>query len=241
MSFRSPLSGEATQRARRERISPRPSDPHFLHLHSLRDGLARVFAEISEREAPGRAIDIFCGTSPYRSIMPPGDLVTVDIDFHFGRPSVVAGVQQPFGDATFDVAICTQALYLLADRDELVQEMRRILRPGGTAVVTVPVIFRSETSETEHRYSPAEFTAVFSNWVDVDISRAGGLGTGAAYWINAWLGGLSRRLSIPVWAQRAAYRAVNMAAGVADRALDRVVGDRQRPATLIATARRPVD
>jgi len=43
----------------------------------------------------------------------------------------------PFRDATFDLVLCTMSFHLWKDRQKGVDEMRRVLRPGGRATVLV--------------------------------------------------------------------------------------------------------
>lgn len=42
------------------------------------------------------------------------------------------GEDIPFGDASFDTAVCTFTLCSVQDQAQVLKEMRRILRPGGT-------------------------------------------------------------------------------------------------------------
>ncbi len=42
-----------------------------------------------------------------------------------------------FGDASFDVILCTLGLMYVPDPEMVLCEMRRVLRPGGRAVVAV--------------------------------------------------------------------------------------------------------
>ena len=42
----------------------------------------------------------------------------------------------PFGDATFDRVVCAGVLYHVPDVEQALGEMRRVLRPGGRAVVS---------------------------------------------------------------------------------------------------------
>lgn len=44
----------------------------------------------------------------------------------------------PFADATFDRVICSEVLEHIPDDRGAMAEIRRVLRPGGTAAVTVP-------------------------------------------------------------------------------------------------------
>ena len=44
----------------------------------------------------------------------------------------------PFPDASFDVIVCIETLEHVYPTDHLVQEIRRLLKPGGTGIVDVP-------------------------------------------------------------------------------------------------------
>jgi SAM-dependent methyltransferase len=44
----------------------------------------------------------------------------------------------PFGDGTFDVALCQMALMFFPDRRAAISEMRRVVKPRGTIVIMVP-------------------------------------------------------------------------------------------------------
>lgn len=46
----------------------------------------------------------------------------------------------PFRDATFDVVLCSHVLEHVRDDAQAMREMRRVLRPGGWAVVDVPLL-----------------------------------------------------------------------------------------------------
>jgi SAM-dependent methyltransferase len=42
----------------------------------------------------------------------------------------------PFGSATFDPVLCAGVLYHVPDCEQALREMRRVLRPGGCAVIS---------------------------------------------------------------------------------------------------------
>lgn len=48
------------------------------------------------------------------------------------------GERLPYDDATFDIVVCSLALHYLKDWAAPLTEMRRLLRPGGRLVVSVP-------------------------------------------------------------------------------------------------------
>jgi SAM-dependent methyltransferase len=65
-----------------------------------------------------------------------------------GRGSVLRGdaFRLPFRDARFDRAICSEVMEHVHDYAAAARELARVVRPGGTAAVTVP------TATSEHLY-----------------------------------------------------------------------------------------
>jgi len=51
-----------------------------------------------------------------------------------------AGLALPFADESFDVVVCGGTLEHVLDTDAVLSEMRRVLAPGGTLIVSVPRI-----------------------------------------------------------------------------------------------------
>ena len=66
------------------------------------------------------------------------DYVTVDIEE--GRADVAADVQAlPFADGEFDVILCVHVLEHIPDDRRALAELHRVLRPGGWAILQVPI------------------------------------------------------------------------------------------------------
>ena len=66
------------------------------------------------------------------------DYVTADLDP--AAADVACDLEAlPFADAAFDVFLCSHVLEHVDDDRAALAELRRVLRPGGTAVVLVPV------------------------------------------------------------------------------------------------------
>ena len=92
--------------------------------------------------APGRALlDIAPNPSLERRLRAvdgldyvSGDLERDDVDV---RLDLVA---LPFEDARFDVVLCSHVLEHVVDDATAIAELRRVLRPGGTALVLVPLV-----------------------------------------------------------------------------------------------------
>ena len=93
----------------------------------------------------------------------------------------------PFDDGSFDVVVAGEMLEHVRVPEELVAEVRRILRPGGTFTGSVPNAFRfqsrllflagrpPEDDPTHlHMYSPAALAALFVGFTRPELSFVGG-------------------------------------------------------------------
>ncbi len=171
---RDQMSPAELARDRESRRHPRLTQFDYLHLVRLRDDLAEILAGLPLPVTD--ALDIFCGARPYEDLMPPGArVVGYDIDDHYGVADVVGGEFLPFDDASFDLAICIEGFFYVEDQAHGAAEIRRVLRPGGVAVITVPQIWQYEREVFEHRYTEPSLRAVFSGWDDVRVVENGGI------------------------------------------------------------------
>lgn len=102
-------------------------------------------------QPPERVLDVGCGTgallAPLAERYPAARLVGVDpsremLEIARGRlPAAVALVAGraealPVGDARFDLLASTSALHYFGDFDAAAHEMHRVLRPGGSLIIT---------------------------------------------------------------------------------------------------------
>jgi 2-polyprenyl-3-methyl-5-hydroxy-6-metoxy-1,4-benzoquinol methylase len=104
----------------------------------------RVFGAVP----PGDALDAACGTGRHAAALVAAGHRTVGVDqsddmLAVARAKVteadfrVADVTAlPFDDGTFDLAVCALALTHLADPTSAVAELARVVRPGGTVVLS---------------------------------------------------------------------------------------------------------
>src|SRR5256885_55779 len=92
---------------------------------------------------PGHAVDLGCGTGHAAHFL--ADHWTVGLDIDHGalaaqeRPTVVADLRRsPFAGGSFDGAVCLHAVEHVPDPERVVAECARLVRTGGTAVLSTP-------------------------------------------------------------------------------------------------------
>lgn len=103
--------------------------------------------------ASGRMVDVGCGDKPYEALFAPHVTDHLGIDFEETHASsayaqsskadlLYTGARLPFADGVFDTVLCTQVLEHVPEPWHLFTELNRILRPGGTLILTAPFSYR---------------------------------------------------------------------------------------------------
>jgi len=95
---------------------------------------------------PGDARSVLvlgAGDDPYRSCFPNARLyVRLDIEYVSGKSDVIAdAVALPFSEQSFECVLATEVLEYVFQPQRLADEVHRVLRPNGTAILTVPFLF----------------------------------------------------------------------------------------------------
>jgi hypothetical protein len=109
-----PFPPSQLEEIRRTRRYPRRTDPYYLILRILVLHLESVLREI--RHPVNDVLDLYCGTQPYRDLLPPHTrYVSLDIDERYGVPDVVSDEFLPFPDASFDLILFTEAFHYVTD------------------------------------------------------------------------------------------------------------------------------
>jgi len=245
MSNESSVAPAAVGRIRRTRRHPRFTQFDYLHVKRLVDDLAAAIAGLGEIRD---VLDVYCGTRPYDDLFPVGaQIVGFDIEDRFGVADMVSREFLPFPPDSFDVVLCTQAFYYADDAPAAAGELRRVLRPGGTALVSVPVVWEYDVRTFEQRFTESSLRRVFDGWDDVAVVENGGWGVSWAAVTGSLFARIQERLAARVVLRTLArpgfaalYAAIN-AVGLALEALDgRLVrGSYRLPMNLLVSARRP--
>jgi len=241
-----PISPQEISEIRRTRRHPRPWDSEYLHLrHLVRDlegALKALDGSVHD------ILDVFCGTRPYEDLLPPDTRrVGLDVTSRYGVADVVTDEFLPFPDASFDLVICTQSLQYVPDPEAAVAEFRRVVRPGGAVLVTVPHVWEYDRAVLEHRFTEPVLAELFAAWDDIRIVENGGRAvtwttiTGRMLGLAEWSIAQSSRLSraaAPLF--RGAHLLLNGFGMLLDR-IERGIahGSNTLPPNLLLTARRP--
>jgi SAM-dependent methyltransferase len=109
-------------------------------------GLAETVLDLAELGGAETVVDVGCGNGVYlaelRRRRHAGTVVGLDLSEGMARGSrrhaatAVADAQAlPLRDGAADVVLSLHMLYHVPDKQRAVAELRRVLRPGGTAVV----------------------------------------------------------------------------------------------------------
>jgi SAM-dependent methyltransferase len=113
-------------------LTPGLTNPSY---HQQRQ-LVRALTGEGHRLIGGTVLDVGCGAKPYRSLF-AGPYVGMDSGNGHGAPDAVAAAEHlPVGDASVDVVLSTQNLEHVESPVLTLTELRRVLRPGGTLLLS---------------------------------------------------------------------------------------------------------
>ena len=165
-------------------------------MESFLDTVRRAATD-SVPSDPGRVLEIGPGVGQWLLELfrarRPAAVVTIDVDPHVYLPDAARlpslrvqadGLDLPFSPASFDTVVCVNVASILPHGAlrRLIWQMQRVLRPGGTGVVSVqnrahPVLFARIASQPRRYRSGSQPFAYRRGDVVRWIAAAGGRGT----------------------------------------------------------------
>ncbi len=145
-----------------------------VHVRAFLDGIAGPF------------LDVGCGAGAYARMLRaehPDDLVVAaDLSAGMaaagGAPNTVADATAlPFPDGTFGAAIALHMLYHVPNPVAAITEIRRVLRPGGTVVISTNSADDKSALRAVHAQAAAEVGATIpgigpSNAFNLDLAES---------------------------------------------------------------------
>jgi SAM-dependent methyltransferase len=114
-------------------------------FYFARRGLFRAIVALAPR-VQGRTLDVGCGQKPYEQHFRSAGYVGLEIDTPENRAGKKAdqfydGMTFPFRDGEFDSVISSQVFEHVFEPDAHLEEVQRVLKPGGLFLLTVPFVW----------------------------------------------------------------------------------------------------
>jgi SAM-dependent methyltransferase len=128
---------------------------------------------------------------PYRKEMSvldgraPQPYFCLDVAASSAVDLVADGHELPFRDGSVGAIVCSHVLEHVARPDQVIDEMHRVLRPGGGAYITFLDVYPYHASPPTpaapaypdyHRFKRDAIELLLDDWSEVSVVRGGGLG-----------------------------------------------------------------
>lgn len=128
----------------------------------------------------GRVLDAGAGRGAYRAIIGRHASQYVGLDVGLSAATAVVGDAQrlPFADGSFDTVFCSQVLEHVPEPWLALAEFRRVLKPGGYLILSVPHISWLHNEPYDfYRYTPhgLRFLLERAGLAEQKLQAAGGL------------------------------------------------------------------
>lgn len=144
---------------------------------------ASIYAALKKFLKPvkGLVLDVGCGDSPYAHLLGKGcKYVGVDTrgqkEFDYNNECVVffKGAKIPMKNNSVDAVICTEVLEHVKEPGVFISEIKRVLKKGGTGMITVPWSARYHYIPNDfYRYTPAGLEHLFGGFSSLKIENRG--------------------------------------------------------------------
>ena len=127
----------------------------------------------------GRLLDVGAGYGRYRNMLAPlVDTYQSSDGFDQRADFLEDSARLTHADNTFDTVLCNQTLEHVAEADQTIRELYRVLKPEGFAIATVPFLFPEHNDPTDfRRYTRDGFAKAFrdAGFTIIECKSYGGL------------------------------------------------------------------
>jgi SAM-dependent methyltransferase len=201
----------------RERLFPSLTNPNWLVLRERRKIFARWLAQLPMRELD--VLDVGGRVQPYRELMANRirRYIGVDVQVTPLVDAVARAEQLPLGDATFDLVICTQVLQYIAEPSLVFAEIRRVLKPGGALLLSVPSAGLIDGVEERWRFLPAGLRYLLADFGIVEVVAEGSSVVGLFRTLNVCLDLFARLPAARFIYRRSLAPLVNLSGALAEK------------------------
>jgi SAM-dependent methyltransferase len=165
------------KQANTKEFNPDLSHPYYL----IRSGLYKSIRQLSPALG-GKLLDLGCGSKPYQQLFNCEEYIGIDfvnpghphesenIDIYYDGKTI------PFPDNHFDSILCSEVFEHIFNLDEVLIELHRVLKPGGSILITCPFIWKEhETPNDFARYTLFALESILTkqSFVPVATQKAG--------------------------------------------------------------------
>ena len=167
------------------RLDPSLRDVDSLIFHHRRSTLAKWLQDLA---GPLNVLDIGGRIQPYRALINTKARLYVGFDLQFeGMVDVIGNAHNlPFAGNSVDLVLCTDTLQYVPDAANAVEEMRRVLKPGGVLLLSTRGGYPEHHDEL-WRFLPDGLRHLARRFASVETRYEGGTGSGLMTTINVQL------------------------------------------------------
>jgi SAM-dependent methyltransferase len=145
-------------------FNPNITQPSFLLRSKL---LKRITAFAPQLK--GRLLDFGCGSKPYRSLFETAEYIGLDFqgEGHSHENEQIDvfydGHNLPFPSEHFDSVFTSEVFEHVFNLDEIIPEIKRVMKPGGLILVTCPFTIAEHEQPNDYaRYSSFALKHLFT-------------------------------------------------------------------------------
>lgn len=137
-------------------------------------GLERLLLGQFARLQPGVVLDVGSKVSPYKASIPHTRYVRLDISPK-SNPDLCCDIQDIRAEAnSFDTVIATEVLEHVLDPQKAVEEIRRVLKPGGVCILTTRFFYRYHPDPHDYwRFTWDSLSHLFREYSTTEVLHHG--------------------------------------------------------------------
>jgi SAM-dependent methyltransferase len=155
-----------------------------LMKRSLNSQLLPRMHEIAASLQPSaRVLDVGAKQAPYRLVFERFRYETVDVRPEV-QPTFLADIQrltEAVPESSFDVVICTEVLEHVPDPRIAVEQIRRVLKPGGWLLATTPFMVPYHPDPRDYwRMTSEAWGVLLESWTHASVATHGN------QWLALW-------------------------------------------------------
>lgn len=169
-----------------------------MSMYAVRTALLQAIKEL-KNEISGEVLDLGCGVMPYKEFLLESNRILnytgIDLEPTIYHNQVKPdrfwdGITIPFEDNSFDWVIATEFFEHYFEMENLLKEIKRVLKKDGTLFFTVPFIWTlHEVPHDQYRFTPFYLERLFlkTGFFENHIKSLGGFNRSMATMLGLWL------------------------------------------------------